>query len=289
MDNIIKAIQEKMLQRNYAPRTIEVYLSCFKQFYHYCETHKLDLTTDAQPYILSMIKSGNAIATQNQHINAIKFYWEQILGKEKKYIEIDRPMKEKRLPEILSLEEVERIFTVCTNLKHRMILKTIYACGLRISELVNLEMKQIDSSRKTIKIVQGKGKKDRIVPIPQELIAELRAYYLEYKPYNYLFEGQNSTCEKPLKYSTTSIQKTFKKCAKLAKIKRRVTPHSLRHSYATHLYEYGINLRSIQVLLGHNSSKTTEIYTHVSNIHISNTPSPLSFLNKNKDEQDIDK
>lgn len=271
-------IEQKMRQRNYAQRTIEVYLSSLKQFAAYCRLHGLNPKEDIQPFLLYLIEMKYSVSYQNQVINAVKFYWEQVLGKERQYIQIDRPMKEHKLPEVLGLLEVNAIFSVCKNIKHLMILKTIYACGLRISEVLALEITDINSSRNTIKIRQSKGRKDRIVPIPEELLAELRQYYIKYKPCKYLFEGQFSTHEKPEPYSAKSIQNVLKKCCKQAGIKRKITPHTLRHSYATHLYEHGVNLRSIQVLLGHNSSKTTEIYTHVSNMHIENTPSPLSFL-----------
>ena len=279
MEEKIKLVTSKMIRKNYSKRTIEIYTSCLKQYFSYCIRQELDDTVDVEKYINSLIKRGLSTSAQNQAINAIKFYWEFILGKEKRFIEIDRPMKERKLPEVLSLEEVCRLLKSCCNLKHQMILKTIYACGLRTGELINLEMKNIKSERKTIQVVLGKGKKDRIVPIPEELILDLRKYYKKYRPIKYLFEGQGSRIGHPVKYSATSIQTILKRQVKKIGIKRKITPHTLRHSYATHLYEHGIGLRSIQVLLGHNSSKTTEIYTHVSNTHISNTPSPLSFLN----------
>src|SRR5690606_30233702 len=178
-----------------------------------------------------------SISYQNQVFNAVKFYWENVLGKERKYIEVDRPMKEHKLPEVLSLEEVQSIFSVCKNVKHLMILKTIYACGLRISEVLNLQLKDINGNRRTIKIRQSKGRKDRIVPLPEELLVELRCYFQKYRPYLYLFEGQSSTKEKPRMYSAKSIQMVLKKCCNNVKIRRKITPHTLRHSYATHLYE----------------------------------------------------
>lgn len=284
MKEKIDRIKNKMIRRNYSKRTIDIYSSFLKQYFSFCMQFQHDDTKDAENFIHHLIKRGLSISTQNQAINAIKFYWEHILDKEKKYINIDRPMKERKLPEVLSLEEVSSIFQACSNEKQRMILKTIYACGLRISEVINLEIKDINGNRKTIKIRQSKGKKDRITPIPDELLDELRNYYRSYRPHRYLFEGQNSLKENPLPYSAKSIQKTIKRCARLVGIQRKITPHTLRHSYATHLYEHGISLRSIQVLLGHNSSKTTERYTHVSNVHISNTPSPLEFLQKKKNE-----
>ena len=275
---LLETVKKKMLLRNYATNSIEVYLGCLNQYFKYCTAHELDNTSDIREFILYLIKKKYSISYQNQCINAVKFYWEQILGKERKYIDIERPMAEYKLPEVLSLEEVQAIFNVCNNRKHLMILKTIYACGLRISEVLALEIKDINGDRKTIRIKQSKGKKDRIVPIPDDLLIELRTYYKEYRPYKYLFEGQYSKEESPEPYSQKSVQNILKKCCQRVKIFRKITPHTLRHSYATHLYEHGVNLRSIQVLLGHNSSKTTEIYTHVSNIHIEKTPSPLQFL-----------
>lgn len=269
-----------MRQKNYSQRTIAVYLGCLRQYASYCKHHQLNPKEDIQTYLLHLIGKNYSVSYQNQVINAIKFYWEHILKKEKEYIQIERPFKEFKLPEVLSLEEVQSIFEVCRNLKHLMILKTIYACGLRISEVLALEIKDINSARRTIKVRQSKGKKDRLVPIPEELLIELRAYYQKYKPHKYLFEGQNSTVLKALPYSASSVQSFLRRYVKEAKIERQITPHTLRHSYATHLYEHGVNLRSIQVLLGHNSTKTTEIYTHVSNTHLENIPSPLNFLGK---------
>jgi site-specific recombinase XerD len=280
MKNSYTIIEEKMIRRNYSKSTINSYIGFLKKYARYCKAHSLNPEEDAIPFIQSLIKEGYSTSSQNQAINAIKYYWENLLNKERAYIEIERPMKEKKLPEVLSLEEVNSIFNVCRNFKHLMIFKTIYACGLRISELINLEIQDINNKRNTIKIRNAKGKKDRIIPIPEELLVELRQYYKIYKPYHYLFEGQGSSMDNPKKYSASSIQNIIKKLSKQAGIRRKITTHTLRHSYATHLYEYGISLRSIQVLLGHESSKTTEIYTRVSNIHIANTPSPLNFLNK---------
>lgn len=267
-----------MRQRNYSARTIAVYLGCLKQFSLFCKQHNINPQTDIQPFLLHLIEKGYSISYQNQVINAVKYYWEKVLKKDKEFIEIERPKKEYKLPEVLSLEEVNNIFNACENFKHLMILKTIYACGLRISEVLALKLSDVNGTRKSIKIRQSKGRKDRIVPIPEELLAALRTYYTQYKPYLFLFEGQGSSEKNPKQYSAKSIQATLKRCCIKAQILRKITPHTLRHSYATHLYEHGVNLRSIQVLLGHNSTKTTELYTHVSNFHIENTPSPLTFL-----------
>jgi len=274
-------IQNKLVQRNYSLSTQKTYLSFLRMYANFCKSNHLDPRKDVNPFILNLIENNYAISTQNQAINAIKFYWEHILNYEPQYIQIDRPMKERKLPNILSLNEVDTLFQVTQNLKHRMILTTIYACGLRVGELINLKIEDIDGKRKTLHLKQGKGKKDRMVPIPDCLLEELREYYKKYKPKKYLFEGRKEKgLAETVKYSPSSIRQFFKRSLMAARIRKKSTLHTLRHSYATHLYEKGINLRSIQVLLGHNSSKTTELYTHVSNIHISNTPSPLEFLKK---------
>ena len=267
-------IEDKLAVRNYARNTKKTYLAFLHKFDVFCELNGLDTGLDAKPFILSLIKENHSISTQNQAINAIKFYWEQVLGKERTYISIDRPMKERTLPSVLSLTEVEAILSTIRNFKHKMVLTTIYGCGLRISELLNLKISNIDSARMSIYTKGGKGRKDRVIPLPASLLIDLRTYFQLNKPKYFLFEG----IKPGTAYSATSIRNVLQKAVQNVGIKKKVTVHTLRHSYATHLYERGINLRSIQVLLVHNSSKTTEIYTHVSNTHINNTPSPLEFL-----------
>ncbi len=275
------AIQRLLERKNYSPNTQRTYRSYLAMFYNYCVLNTLDssLQESGELFITSLIHQGYAISSQNQAINALKFYWEHILGQERCYLNVVRPRKEKRLPTVLSQAEVVRIFNAVENRKHLALLQTLYACGLRIGELINLQIKDIDSERKCISVLRGKGFKDRAVPLPEELLQLLREYYKQYRPVIYLFEGQQPKgALKPVPYSPTSVRRVLYRAVKKAGIRKKVTPHTLRHSYATHLYEYGVNLRSIQVLLGHSSSKTTEIYTHVSNHHITNTPSPLSFL-----------
>ncbi len=274
----VDLVRKKMLQRNYSPRTIVVYLAAIEGFVKYCLRNHLNAEKDIQAYLLHLVAQGYSTSYQNQVINAVKFYWEKILEFEPSRIEIDRPMKEKKLPEVLSQEEVRRILAQCKNPKQLLALKLIYACGLRVSEVVNLQIKDIESTHLLIRIRQGKGKKDRLVPLPESLLEEMRTYYKVFRPNQYLLEGQSSTAQFPVAYSSRSVQAVVKRCAKKAGIWRVVTPHTLRHSYATHLYEHGVNLRSIQMLLGHNSSKTTEIYTHVSRVHLQHLPSPIDFL-----------
>jgi len=187
---------------------------------------------------------------------------------------IQRPRREKRLPNVLSKKEIKAILEAPTNLKHRSMISLIYACGLRRSELLNLTLKDIHSDRNLLFIRQSKGKKDRVVPISMKLIAMLRDYYKAFKPKTWLFEGQLAG----EKYSERSIQLVLNQSVSKAKINKQVSLHWLRHSYATHLLESGTDLRYIQELLGHSSSKTTEIYTHVSTRNLQQIRSPFDDL-----------
>jgi integrase/recombinase XerD len=187
---------------------------------------------------------------------------------------IERPRREHRLPNVLSKEEVKAILAAPVNLKHRAMLSLIYACGLRRSELLNLKPADVDSNRKLLIIRQGKGNKDRVVAISEKTIGMLRDYYKAYRPKVWLFEGQVSG----EKYPEESLAKVLKNSCAKAGIKKPETPHWLRHSFATHLLESGTDLRYIQELLGHKSSKTTEIYTHVSIKSLQKIRSPFDDL-----------
>ncbi len=281
MQTIIEAVDAKLLKRNYAHNTRTTYLSFIKRYLTFCNERSLKPEKGYDAFIMNILHAGHSVSTQNQAINAIKFYLEKIKGMDRIYISIDRPMKPRRLPQVLSLEEVDCLLATPKNLKHKAMLHLIYGCGLRCGELLSLKISAIDGHRKMLHIKQSKGRKDRMVPIPDVLLKLLRDYYRQFKPCTYLFEGQlkkEETGHKP--YSASSLQKIFKRACKKAGIRKYVTLHTLRHSYATHMYEHGIELRSIQVLLGHNSSRTTEIYTHVANKHLATLPSPLDFLGK---------
>jgi integrase/recombinase XerD len=187
---------------------------------------------------------------------------------------IHRPKREKKLPNVLSKEEVQSILKNTINIKHKAALSLIYSCGLRRSELLNLKLKDVDSKRNLLLIRNAKGKKDRIAPLSGKIVDLLRVYYKSYKPQTYLFEGWVENT----KYSERSLEKVLKNSVKLANINKPVSLHWLRHSYATHLLESGTDLRYIQEILGHKSSKTTEIYTHVSSKQIANIKTPFDEL-----------
>ena len=264
---------ELLARKRYSQNTVKTYTTYFRQFLIYFHGRDpLSIKKDEiNAYILELIRTrGISSSQQNQRINAIKFFYEKVLGRRKEYYMITRPTKEKRLPTVLTKGEVEQILAKCKNLKHKCILMTLYSGGLRRSELINLKIKDIDSKRMLIRITNSKGNKDRYTLLSRVLLGQLRLYYKAYRPENWLFEGPRG---KP--YSATSIENIFRRALKKTNITKHASPHTLRHSFATHLLEQGINLRYIQELLGHSSSKTTEIYTRVSNHKLSQIKNPL--------------
>lgn len=190
-------------------------------------------------------------------------------------MEIPRPKKPYTLPKVLSSQDVAKLFEVTTNHKHRLLLKLCYGMGLRVSEIINLKISHIDSHRMQVLIAAAKGKKDRYVTLPDSVLEEMRDYYLAYQPKNYLFEGQYGE-----QYSVRSAQCVFHNAMHKAHINKPFGIHSLRHSYATHLLEYGTDISLIQQLLGHNNLKTTQIYTHVSQRNLMKVKSPLDSIKK---------
>lgn len=270
---ILEAYLRILQQKRYSVSTLKTYTSYFRQFLEYFASDRLNQLSIEQinSYILELVnKSGISPSQQNQRINSIKFYYEKVLGRKKGYYNIERPRKERKLPTVLTKSEVQLIMENIKNLKHKCILTTIYSAGLRRSELINLKISDIDSKRGLIKIRGSKGKKDRYTLLSAKLIELLRQYYMAYGPDDWLFEGQHGG-----QYSATSIAKILQKALRKAGIQKHATPHSLRHSFATHLLEQGTNLRYIQEILGHEDPKTTQIYTHVATNEISKIRSPL--------------
>jgi site-specific recombinase XerD len=208
-------------------------------------------------------------------VNAVKFYFEKVLNQPQMVFDLPRPKKQLVLPKVLGESEVQKLFTVTDNIKHRAMLMLGYGCGLRVSEIVGLTIRNIDKSRMMILVERAKGKKDRMVPLPESLLPLLREYYKQYKPKVYLFEGQDGG-----QYSIRSVQAVFQDAKAKGKVFKKVGVHGLRHSYATHLLEGGTDVRIIQELLGHNELKTTMRYTHVSKKELSKVTSPLDTLFK---------
>ena len=266
---------DHLIRRRYSKSTIRNYSHHLGRYLSFIQD--IDLQDwEKQIYAYINYLSDEKLVSnsyQNMAINSIKFYIETVLGKKMPTLSL-RPRRTRRLPVVLSKQEVTSIINQIRNKKHKLIISLIYSAGLRISEAVNLEIKNLDSVRGIIMIVQSKGKKDRQVPLSEKINSMIEQYLKEHKPKRYLFESN----QPGVKYSTKSIQNIFKLACQKADIKKHATVHTLRHSFATHLLESGTDLRIIQEILGHSSSKTTEIYTHVSTTTISKIRSPFDEL-----------
>ena len=262
---IIKICEQKFIYLNYSPRTKDNYLSHIKNFLDSLGNKQIIHCTsqDFQSY-LDNYKFAST-SQQNQVINAIRFLYKFGLNKKYDKVSFKRPKSEKKLPKVVDNEYIKEKLNKINNLKHKTILTLTYSVGLRVSEIVNLKIEDIDSKRMLIHIKNAKGRKDRVVPLSQTVLQLLREYWKEYKPKDYLFNGQNS-----IQYSIQSCQKIYKKY-----IDKKSSIHTLRHSSFTNLLENGTDLRIIQKLAGHSSSKTTEIYTHVSNKILSEVRLPI--------------
>jgi site-specific recombinase XerD len=285
----LRVVEQELKIRNYSPKTIKSYMSCLRSCERYFAPRPLrDLSNeDIRTYILHQIeKQKLSSGTVNQTINALRFLYGEMYKRPIVLGDIHRPLKEKRLPIVLSLDEVRSIFDSLGNVKHRVMLMLTYSAGLRVSELIHLKPEDIDSNRKLIHVHEGKGRKDRYTILSDAVLEELRVYWKVHKPKKWLFEGQAEGAP----YSIRSAQKVFECAAQKAGIGKEVSIHSLRHSFATHLLEQGTDIRFIQELLGHSSVKTTEIYTHVSRRHIASIRSPIDQIvhPRSKKTQDLD-
>lgn len=267
---------EQLDRMRYSENTKKIYTHFFRNFLNYFPDTPVDEISDDQvnQYMKHLLSDRKAASsTQNQAINAIKFYYEKVRKGDRKVYALERPLKETRLPKVLSEAEVSAILKSVDNLKHKTMLWLIYAAGLRRSELINLKIQDIDSGRMVINVRGAKGKKDRITMLSERILGLLREYFTKYRPKIWLFEGAPG-----VPYSASSLQKVFKDALRRSGVRKDASLHTLRHSFATHLLETGTDLRYIQVLLGHNSSKTTEIYTHVTTRGMGKVKSPLDNL-----------
>ncbi|MDH5379718.1 MAG: site-specific integrase [Cyclobacteriaceae bacterium] len=251
---------QKLELKRYSASTIKVYVGCFEKFINHYKDQEINSLNenDIREYLSLLVKKGSSNSYINQAINSIKFYFEIVLDMPNRYYEIERPIKEHKLPKVISKEEVLLMIKNTPNIKHKCIVALLYSAGLRRSELINLKLTDIDSKRLLIRVEGAKGNKDRYTLLANSLLKDLREYYKEWRPSKWLFESPSGG-----PYSASSIRQIIENTAKKSGIKKKVTPHMLRHSFATHLLDNGTDLRNIQALLGHNSLKTTEIYTHV--------------------------
>ncbi len=265
-----------MQQQRYSPNTIKTYIEAINTFLEFFHEKKLETISNADlvefnhRYILG---NNYSASFQNQVINAVKLFFIKVENRKLEVSKIERPRREQKLPDILSKDEVGNMLRVTKNLKHKCLIALIYSCGLRRSEAINLKLVDIDSGRMLIKIRSSKGQKDRYVQLAKSVLDLLRNYYMKEKPKIWVFEGLNGT-----QYSATSISNDIKNAAYKAGIKKRVYPHMLRHSFATHHLEQGTDLRYIQEWLGHASSKTTERYTHVSEKTFNKFKNPIDDM-----------
>ncbi len=260
----------------YSQNTIRLYVQEFSSLLVLLRNVSVDTLSPERlkDYFLYVLKKDKLKEqTMNSKINAIKFYFEQVLHRPRMFFDIPRPKKPQTLPKMLSKPQVVKLFSVVKNPKHLMLLKLCYGMGLRVSEIVNLRIEDIDGATKRVLIAGAKGKKDRYVQLPESILEDLRLYYKEHKPKKWLFEGAYGG-----QYSIRSVQAVFKSAMQKANINKTIGIHGLRHSYATHLIESGADIRYLKELLGHNSIKTTQIYTHVTDLSIAKIKSPLDDL-----------
>jgi integrase/recombinase XerD len=273
----IEKFKQWMRSKRYSESTITTYSEALKSFLFFYREKPISEITNEDVILYNnefILEKKISSSYQNQIVNGIKLFFATVRETKIDIDKIHRPKREKVLPNVLSKAEVKLILNAPSNLKHKTMLSLIYSCGLRRSELLHLKPADIDSRRDIILIRQSKGKKDRIVPLSPKILEMLRTYYITFKPTTWLFEGQ--IAGKP--YSEKTLQSILKQALQKAGISKPATLHWLRHSYATHLLESGTDLRYIQELLGHNSSKTTEIYTHVSTKSLQQIKSPFDDL-----------
>ena len=276
MTELRRRMFEELRLRNYSPKTVEVYIRCVANFAQYFKLSPDRLRPEhIRQYQLFLVQRKKvAWAVFNQTVCALRFFYRHVLHRDWVIEHIPYPRHEEKLPVVLSPTEVAAVFAATRNLKHRTILMTIYATGLRVSELTHLRVSDIDSQRQVICVRQGKGRKDRQVMLSPKLLELLRIYWKSYRPTVWLFPGKPA--ERPI--TREAVFLICRQAGKAAHLSKRISPHTLRHCFTTHLLEDEIDLRRIQILLGHRNLKTTARYLHVSNLAVRTPVSPLDRL-----------
>lgn len=275
MNDLRKKLLHEMQLRNYSQRTISTYISCLSGLSKYYNKSLDKITIEqVKEYLHHRITMEKvSVAVVNQTISAYKLLHKDVLKNDYKRIDIIRPRRERKLPVIMSRDEIKKIIEATRNIKHKAILMLIYSGGLRLSETINLKITDIDSNRKQIRVRMGKGHKDRHTLLSQKALELLRMYYKLYKPRIWLFEGFGYK-----QYSRTSVQQIFRRAKIKAGITKPVSIHTLRHSFATHLLEQGVSIQIIQLLLGHSSPRTTCVYLHVQQYSMEKVTSPADYI-----------
>jgi len=267
----------KLLELRYSRNTLKTYCSLFEEFinfYHKCEIQTIDERMIIVFLQYLVMERKVSPSYQNQSINAIKFYYERVLGRPRKVYLVERPRRERKLPLVLNEEEISRVIKLVRNIKHKALIMITYSAGLRLSEVLNLRITDIDSKRMQIFVRQAKGRKDRYTLLSKKVLPVLRDYIKKEKPKEWLFEGIKGG-----KYSESSVHSLVSAAYQRAGIRKAVSFHTLRHCFGTHLLENGTDLRYIQALMGHASSKTTEIYTHITTKGFNQIVNPMDKLN----------
>jgi site-specific recombinase XerD len=267
---------DDMTLRNFAPGTISVYVHCVARFaQHFGQSPDRLGPEDVRAYLLHLIQERRVSwSYYNQNLQALRFLYNTTLGRDWVLQHLACPKRPQRLPVVLGADEVVRFFAAVGSLKYRAVLMTAYAAGLRLSEVATLRVEDIDSQRMVLRVRQGKGRQDRYVMLSPRLLQVLRQYWKAARPRTWLFPGRDP--DRPI--SAHAVMKACRRAREEAGLEKRVTVHTLRHSFATHLLEAGTDLRTIQVLLGHRSPRTTALYTHVSPAALRATASPLDRL-----------
>jgi site-specific recombinase XerD len=277
---LLESAKQKLVIRNYSNQTIASYLSAINHFANWLITEKVTKLSDeiVEKYLYDLKNNKKrSISSMKQTVAALKFIFSDVLNKDIPSSLDIRFRKEEKIPVVLSELEVTKILNSVINLKHKSILMTIYSSGIRLNELLSLQIKDVDFDRNLIIVKMGKGKKDRQSVLSQSLKSVLINYLGKYQPSKHMFEGQNGG-----RYSASSVQSIMKKAVNKVGIKKHATVHTLRHSFATHLLENGTDIRFIQELLGHKRLETTQIYTHISKIAFEKIKSPLDRLKINE-------
>lgn len=273
------ALEQELRLQGYSERTVEAYTYCVHQQVKFCgRSPEEEDAEGVRRYLLHIASKPVSWSFFNQSVCALRFFYGKVLRREWGVARVPFHRRGVRLPEILGEQEVARVLDACEKLRDRALLECVYGCGLRLGEVRHLKVSDIDSGRMVLRVEQGKGSKDRYVTLPQTLLGTLRSYWLESKPQHWLFPGQEPG--QPL--SDKTVQQTLRKALRAAGVTKRVSVHSLRHSFASHLLEAGTNVRAIQVQLGHRSLSTTQLYTHLAANYLQQTTSPLDRLRRGK-------
>jgi integrase/recombinase XerD len=276
MSSLRKKMLEDLRIRNYSARTIDIYVRCVARYAEHFGRSPAQLgPDDIRAYQVFLVDGKRTSwSAFNQTVCALRFFYEVTLGREWVVEHIPFPRKEKRLPVVLSVGELKKLLSSVGNLKHRAVLMTMYACGLRVSEAVNLSVSDIDSERMLVRVRHGKGKRDRNVSLSATLLDVLRQYWKVFRPTSWLFPGMGGS--RPMSVST--IQKACREAGRKAGLRKPVTTHTMRHCYATHLLEAGVDLRTIQILLGHRSLTSTSVYLHIATPALKSSAGALDVL-----------